>query len=190
MNLDTVPSFLQSIYSILTDESFAHTITWVDNGTAFVIQDIKKFVNSILPVYFKHNRMSSFLRQLNLYSFSKLKHGNSFRHPLFLKHKPGLINEIQRKDLLPMLSPLERKMAKKIYLLTKRKRKTGKQIRNLEGSIQVLADHQIELANELWETRKKTRRVEELLITIVKCLKDALPIEMEVVLALTEDLLA
>ena len=43
--------------------------------------------------------MHSFIRQLNMYGFSKkrAKNENYYYHPQFLKGKPEMVSEIQRK---------------------------------------------------------------------------------------------
>jgi hypothetical protein len=51
---------------------------WSDDGTSFEILDLTRFVQEILPIVFRHQNYPSFVRQLNKYSFSKIRasHGN------------------------------------------------------------------------------------------------------------------
>ncbi|KAM4802185.1 heat shock factor protein 1-like [Urocitellus parryii] len=39
------------------------------NGQSFLVLDEQRFAKEILPKYFKHNNMASFVRQLNMYGF-------------------------------------------------------------------------------------------------------------------------
>mmetsp|Transcript_26242 Transcript_26242/g.61527 ORF Transcript_26242/g.61527 Transcript_26242/m.61527 type:complete len:313 (+) Transcript_26242:184-1122(+) len=46
---------------------------WSEDGKSFLIRDVDYFAKSILPLYFKHSKFASFVRQLNFYSFRKLR---------------------------------------------------------------------------------------------------------------------
>jgi len=46
---------------------------WTEDGTMFVIKDIKVFEQTIIPQFFDHNKFSSFARQLNFYGFRKMQ---------------------------------------------------------------------------------------------------------------------
>jgi hypothetical protein len=53
-----------------------------------VIKDCIKLEEIVLPRYFRHNKLNSFVRQLNMYGFHKIKHTackSTFRHKHFLK---------------------------------------------------------------------------------------------------------
>lgn len=56
----------------------------------FVIKDVEKLEEIVLPRYFRHNKINSFVRQLNMYGFHKIKHNNfksTFRHEHFQKDR-------------------------------------------------------------------------------------------------------
>ena len=97
-----VPSFLNKIYAILSSNENLDSISWSEDGTAFMILDQNRFCNTVLPLYFKHSNYSSFIRQLNMYDFQKLKNVNTnqslFFHPKFIRDRQDLLIEVIRKS--------------------------------------------------------------------------------------------
>lgn len=59
-------NFINKTYQILLNASHEAVIGWAPQGNSFVIRDIKKFEEHILPIYFKHSNFSSFVRQVSL----------------------------------------------------------------------------------------------------------------------------
>jgi hypothetical protein len=65
-----------------------------------VIKDVSKFQQVVLPRYFRHSKMNSFIRQLNMYGFHKSRNEltkSVFSHPLFHRDRPDLLITIKRK---------------------------------------------------------------------------------------------
>lgn len=69
----TVPGFISKLYRILADNAFAPLIHWTADGCSFVVARPDDFARRVLPAFFKHNNFSSFVRQLNMYSFHKVQ---------------------------------------------------------------------------------------------------------------------
>ncbi|KAG1948378.1 heat shock factor protein [Pimephales promelas] len=79
------------------------------NGTSFHVFDQGRFSKEVLPKYFKHNNMASFVRQLNMYGFRKVVHieqgglvkpekdDTEFQHPYFIRGQENLLENIKRK---------------------------------------------------------------------------------------------
>lgn len=96
----TIPLFLKKLWKIVNDSSNDHIIGWNAAGDGFIVFDQVKFVTELLPQYFKHNNLSSFIRQLNFYDFHKVakeKNEMEFAHPCFLKDVPETLTFITRK---------------------------------------------------------------------------------------------
>lgn len=76
-----VPGFILKLWKMVNDSQCNDLISWSDNGTSFIIIDPAKFSQE-LSKYFKHNNLSSFIRQLNMYGFRKVATiENSGLHP-------------------------------------------------------------------------------------------------------------
>ena len=64
----SVAPFLRKCYEMVDDSSTDSIISWSTNGdNSFVISDTTVFSAQLLPKYFKHSNLSSFIRQLNIY---------------------------------------------------------------------------------------------------------------------------
>jgi HSF-type DNA-binding len=84
------PTFPMKLHSILEDASHSDIIRWehIEGMTnVFRIVDVHKFEENIIPSYFRHGKMSSVQRQLNLYGFRCIAkggaHKGSFYHADF-----------------------------------------------------------------------------------------------------------
>eukprot|EP00953_Heterococcus_sp_UTEX-ZZ885_P011470 6644-Heterococcus_DN1.PRE.3 len=61
---------------------------------------MRAFSDTVLPQYFKHGNIQSFVRQLNMYDFHKTvadPTNGEFRHPLFRKGQRDMLHLIKRK---------------------------------------------------------------------------------------------
>ncbi|KAM3128449.1 hypothetical protein pb186bvf_019457 [Paramecium bursaria] len=95
-----VPTFILKTFEMLEDESLKEIVSWTESGLSFVVKSQKQLSQSVLPHYFKHRNYSSFLRQLNLYNFKKLKHpdGQEFKHKCFRKGVKSMLQFIKRRN--------------------------------------------------------------------------------------------
>ncbi|CAD5113118.1 DgyrCDS2308 [Dimorphilus gyrociliatus] len=103
----TVPAFLTKLWALVDDPSTDDVICWDLTGKSFHVYDQGRFSKEILPLYFKHSNISSFIRQLNMYGFKKVAHLNSgikfengdleFQHQYFVKGEERLLDMIKRK---------------------------------------------------------------------------------------------
>lgn len=96
---DQPKPFPQTLMELLSSED-PEIVTWLPSGKAFIVRCPKKFVELVLPRFFKQTKITSFQRQLNMYGFRRIADGpdmGAYRHELFLRDKPHLTNNIQRK---------------------------------------------------------------------------------------------
>ena len=64
-SIKLLPVFLVKLLRMLEDESLDEMICWDPSGTSFHICDAPRFCDNVLPHYFKHRNLNSFVRQLN-----------------------------------------------------------------------------------------------------------------------------
>jgi len=93
--------FLIKLYELADDPSNNEVVSWTEQGDGIFIKDCDLFVDEIIPKYFKHGKMSSFIRQLNMYYFKHYKNvgskGKIYRHPQFVKGRKDLLSEIPHR---------------------------------------------------------------------------------------------
>ncbi|XP_034980514.2 heat shock factor protein 1 isoform X1 [Zootoca vivipara] len=104
-----VPAFLTKLWTLVEDPETDPLICWSPSGNSFHVFDQGQFAKEVLPKYFKHNNMASFVRQLNMYGFRKVIHieqgglvkpekdDTEFQHHYFLRGQEHLLENIKRK---------------------------------------------------------------------------------------------
>lgn len=91
--------FVNRLFDMLENaeaDGISDIICWQPHGRCFVMRDQSK-LNSILPRFFKVTKVSSFLRQLNIYGFSRVARGQDrggYYHELFLQSRRNLAQRI------------------------------------------------------------------------------------------------
>lgn len=85
---------------MLTDES-TDILRWSANGHAFEIHDMQRMMDIVLPKYFKHQKYTSFQRQLNYFNFKKWTKSKAivctFSNEFFVRDNELLAIQIMRK---------------------------------------------------------------------------------------------
>ncbi|KAI0244086.1 Flocculation suppression protein, partial [Massospora cicadina] len=107
-----VPAFVEKLQAILEDVGLQKLISWNDGGESFSVHDYNEFARTVLPNHFKHSNWQSFVRQLNMYGFSKVSDAFhlklaswEFRHPAFKRGRPELYPLIKRRAPKPVFKP-------------------------------------------------------------------------------------
>lgn len=98
---NSIPLFIKKLWKMVNDKDAENIISWNETGDSFIIHNQLEFIKNLLPHYFKHNNMASFVRQLNFYSFHKVPNAEDkieFTHPCFMKDVPEILPFIRRKN--------------------------------------------------------------------------------------------
>ena len=78
---------------ILLHIELSDIISWLSHGRAFIVRDTERFVDEVMPRFFKLTQFKSFIRQLSLWGFKRITKGpdsGSYYNQLFLRGKPKL----------------------------------------------------------------------------------------------------
>ena len=97
--LENINSFLRKLWTLVNDESVS-SIYWSHDGEKVVIENPTKFTAKVLVAndkqLFKTKNIASFIRQLNLYGFRRVRQSCGkipliFKNEFFKKGQPDLL---------------------------------------------------------------------------------------------------
>ena len=182
-DLYRINRFIKQLYRILrvTEEkgTYRSIIQWSADGEAIVISDPIELVK-MLPYHFKARNFTSFVRQLNMYNFHKVRGYRKvhvFRHPFFTKDNPENLKYVKRKSVKKTNIILDNKeeKSKSKSLRTKMISKLVKSQKLLDEKVKQNQDLRLLTKNLAVELRDiKTRcdawihQILTLLITVVQ----------------------
>ena len=177
----SIPTFLAKLWKMVNDPTTDDRICWSPTGNSFIIQDQVQFWYDLLPMYYRHNNMSSFVRQLNIYGFHKMssvENGTSdldkeeiqFYHPNFQRDKPELLQHIKRKvnstRVVTVTQPTISKSEELTKLLSEVNNIRGKQV-NFDTQLSTIKQENAVLWRELAVLRQKHSKQQELVNKLI-----------------------
>jgi hypothetical protein len=92
-------NFPAKLYRLLEDPASQEYIAWLPHGRSWKILKQHEFEENIIPLFFRHAKLSSFMRQVNGWGFRRTTSGpepNAYHHEMFLRGHPRLCAEMRR----------------------------------------------------------------------------------------------
>ncbi|GIX97224.1 heat shock factor protein [Caerostris extrusa] len=178
-NSSNVPAFLIKLWKLVEDPTCDDLIAWSESGFSFIIRDQARFAKELLPQYFKHNNMASFVRQLNMYGFKKvmnyekvgLRNENTemeFQHGFFIKERGELLELIKRKISNPKVpEPVTKSNAKDILVDLSSIREKQESMDNMLSKMK--KENEL-LWRELTSMRQKHKAQEQIIQKVIQFL--------------------
>ena len=143
-------------------EDSNETICWSKDGKSFIINNTEKFIR-ILPKYFKTKNYSSFVRQLNMYNFHKIKNKDGlheFQHNQFQRGAIDNLKFIVRKIVEPSETSVNETRDQKSILLENNRLK--KKLLELDETLKIVSaqtklaiDTNKDLIYKIYKSKKK-----------------------------------
>jgi hypothetical protein len=97
------PWKLHEMLSCAKTEDFESVVSWLPDGNSFKVHDQDEFVSNILPAYLENQtKYKSFQRQLNLWGFERILHGDwkgGYYHKDFVKGQESHCQRLTRQKV-------------------------------------------------------------------------------------------
>ncbi|XP_055012877.1 heat shock factor protein 1 isoform X2 [Boleophthalmus pectinirostris] len=178
-----VPAFLTKLWTLVEDPQTDALIRWSPGGSSFHVFDQGRFSKEVLPKFFKHNNMASFIRQLNMYGFRKVVHleqgglvkperdDTEFQHPYFLRGQEQLLENIKRKvTAVPSVRQDEVKTADEVNrILSDVQMMKGKQ-ETIDSRISAMRQENSALWREVASLRQKHSQQQKVVNKLIQFL--------------------
>ena len=155
-------SFILKTFQMLDKDKFDRIIRWTSEGLSFIIIDLAAFNNTVLPLYFKHKNISTFVRQLNMYGFHKISDQSlEFSHPLFQKSDKSLLIRIYRKTVeVPAAKEKHPDLGKSLAKFRLQHDKMENMIKSLETRYDTIVEQNQTMVQELMQSKQREKNIE------------------------------
>ena len=99
----TEPSFLVKLFNILNESQYKSCIRWGPDGQTVIISDSNGLTKKVLPKFYNHSNFASFVRQLNMYNFHKVRSNQKNGEEKYIH------NEFKKSKTLKEIQSIHRK---------------------------------------------------------------------------------
>ena len=104
--LSSLAPFISKLFEMISKATDSDYIKWGPSGNTLIVTDPAAFARDVLPRYFKHDNIRSFVRQLNIYGFQRCRNTSApgvepsgeleFFHESFIEGREDLMINITR----------------------------------------------------------------------------------------------
>ena len=142
------------------------------------VLDHERFAREVIAKWFKHNKWTSFVRQLNMYGFHKIQHlqqgvlksdseieTHQFEHPNFRRDNPDMLCLIQRKKQPDVIVPEDHRLPSPFpqsapqQILPNLPSGHVLDVNSLVNGISAIKRHQQAISSELNELKKSNEHL-------------------------------
>jgi len=109
-------TFIVKLWQMLADDANFGVLAWDESGNSFHIHGSLGAISKMLQKYFRHNKYSSFQRQLNYFGFQKTKLEDGtviYHHKFFCLDRPNDVPKIKRKTNTGAREKMQMKLGKR-----------------------------------------------------------------------------
>ena len=169
-------NFILRAYEMVNNPKYSDVIGWTETGYSFAILNVSLFSSVVLPTYFKHKNISSFIRQLNMYGFHKERDTGEiqiFAHPCFIRGHRDILNQIRLKvaeDCLESRKPSSTRI--KCQLKRSKRKFMRERLCFIEKSIKDILIYNQSLVAQISKCIDREQKVESFLMILLKQFKE------------------
>ena len=178
--LNRPKKFILTLYEIMNDQTISEIISWTESGRSFAIFNLTELSSKVLPKYFKHKNAASFIRQLNMYGFHKMRDTGEvlvYSHPDFLQGYPEKLLNLNRKSALLVTKTRDDK-DKKLKTIRKKQKLLQMKIISLEKGMKEVSEYNKMLVDQISQCLERQGKMEQIIGGFVNQVKE-FPSSME-----------
>nr|XP_044996384.1 heat shock factor protein 1-like [Jaculus jaculus] len=180
---NNIPGFLIKLWALVSNPDTDELICWSPSGNSFQVFNTDQFTKELLPRYFKHNKMASFVRQLNKYGFRKVAHieqqglvkpqqdASEFQHPYFQRDQEQLLERINSRVVsTPTVKSKDgaTKLWTDVQLLKQKQESMNAELLSMKQGNQALCQEVDSLKQKYTQQQKAVNKVIQFLMPLVQ----------------------
>lgn len=172
--LNRPKKFILTLYEIMNDQTISEIISWTESGRSFAIFNLTELSSKVLPKHFKHKNAASFIRQLNMYGFHKMRDTGEvlvYSHPDFVQGCPEKLLNLNRKSAL-LITKNRDADDKKLKTIKSKQKRLQLKIFSLEKGMKEVTEYNKLLVDQISQCLERQRKMEQIIGGFVNQVKE------------------